>query len=67
MKMRIILKSGAVIDTRVSEYTVGKNRITEEIESLKWTLKNGKSGESLKYLRLEEVAAVVTVRNWRGR
>jgi len=64
--MRIILKSGVIIDTRVKEYTIKKNTITDEITSLNWTMPEG-NAESLKYLRLEEVVAVVTVRNWRGR
>jgi len=66
VKMRIILRSGTVIDTRVKEYTIKKNSITDEITDLHWTMPKG-NAESLKYLRLEEVVAVVTVRNWRGR
>lgn len=64
--MRIILRSGVVIDTRVSEYTIKKNSITGEFTGLDWTMPEG-SQEQLKYVRVEEIVAVVTVRNWRGR
>lgn len=39
--MRIILKSGAVIDTRVKEYTIKKSPVTDEITNLNWTMPGG--------------------------
>ena len=60
MKMRLILRSGAQVDVDVTEFTVKRNRFDGSFVGLDWTTPVGYAAK-LSFVRLEEVAAIVTL------
>lgn len=58
MKMRVYLKGGGNFAIEVTEFTVTRNPITEEISSLEWKYPQ-KHKSRLSYMNLREVAAVI--------
>lgn len=59
MRVQITLKSGAQIEADVEEFTVTRSRLEGELVGLKWTGSVG--GRALKYVRLDEIAAITYV------
>jgi len=58
MKVNITLKSGVTVQADVSTWTTVRGRLDGDLRGFKWT-----SGSiELSYLRLEDVSAVVVVR-----
>jgi len=60
VKMRLIFRSGAHTDVDVTEYTVKRNRIDNRFVGLDWVTP-GSFAAKLSYVRLDEIAAVVTI------
>lgn len=60
MKMRLIFRSGAHTDVDVTEFTVNRNRFDGRFLGLDWTTPGG-FATKLSYVRLDEIAAVVTI------
>lgn len=60
MKMRVILRSGAIIDIDATEFSVGRNVVTGGLDELKWSYA-GDETVKLKYVNVDEVAAVLAI------
>lgn len=58
--MRVILRSGMIIDVNVTEFTTGRNLVTGELNELKWKFDEDETVK-LKYLRPDDVAAVLAI------
>lgn len=58
--MRIVFKSGTVLDVDVTNFTTSKNPI-HGLSSLKWTDEVGDSVITLHHVNLDEVAAIAAV------
>jgi len=59
VKVQITLKSGAMVEFTATKITRQNNTITNEFTGLKWI--NDDRPIDLFYVRIEEIAAVVTV------
>jgi len=60
VKMRVILRSGAIIDVDVTEFSTGRNLVTGDLYELKWEF-NEDEKVKLKYIRPDDVAAVLAI------
>lgn len=61
MRIQITLKSGAQIEADVSEYSTASSLVDGSLSKLNWTTSKDPAA-GLKYVDLNEVAAIVTVR-----
>jgi hypothetical protein len=62
MKMRVILRTGTIIDVDVTEFTVCRNSVTGGLDELKWSYVGDETVTvKLKYLRPDDVAAVLAI------
>jgi hypothetical protein len=61
VRIQITLKSGAQIEADVSEYSTAASLVDGNLTKLNWTTSSNPAA-GLKYVDLNEVAAIVTVR-----
>jgi hypothetical protein len=60
MKMRIIFKSGAIVDVDVTEFTIGESKLNHVLTSLEWRWDSYMT-TVLKFIRLDEIVAILRV------
>jgi hypothetical protein len=61
MKAQITLTNGVQLEVDVTEITKGRDHLTGVLQSLSWTSSADPGSRELFYIRLSEVAAIVTV------
>lgn len=57
--MVITFKSGAQIRAKVTGYTIGRNLVTKELQTVEWTTADD-SETTIRYFDMDEVVAVHT-------